>query len=421
MRVLVIGSGAREDAIAWKLSQSVNSQGIYSLPGNISMARLGPTYDGDTCDFDAIAQVCATHSIDLIAVGPEIPLSAGIADYFKSVDVCVFGPSKQSAKLESSKSFAKNVLKKLGVPSPTYHTFQDPVEANNWIDHNDGPLVIKADGLAAGKGVFIAETKEEQRFAVASMMSGRIFGDAGDQIVIEEKITGPEVSVFGFCDGYDVSDLVVACDYKRIFDNDLGPNTGGMGSYSYTGIISSEDLKDIKQRIFRPVITHMADIGSPYSGVLYAGLMMTSDGPQVLEFNCRLGDPEAQVILPRLQTDLMDVMYKCAVGQLSETEIAWDEQASVGLVLASEGYPAEFQTGFEITGLESDMLGTYVFCGGVSEGLENKMITAGGRVLTVVGHGHTVTEARDLAYARASTIEFDNKIHRNDIGMGLRI
>ena len=280
--------------------------------------------------------------------------------------------------------------------------------------------MIKADGLAAGKGVFIADTKEEQLKAVSSIMSKRIFGKSGDKIVIEEKIEGPEISVFVFCDGSNISDAVVACDYKRIGDGDIGPNTGGMGSYSSPGIISEPQLNEIKDRILSPVVKHMAKIGIPYTGVLYAGLMLTNSGPQVLEFNCRFGDPEAQVILPRLESDLSSVMYSCAEGKLLQTQVSWDDKASVGVVLASDGYPNSFETGFPVTGLEHNSPGTYVFCGGVTQGEDNSVVTSGGRVLTVVGHANNIQDARDLSYARAESIKFTNKFNRKDIGSYMR-
>ena len=251
-------------------------------------------------------------------------------------------------------------------------------------------------------------------------MSKRIFGKSGDKIVIEEKIEGPEISVFVFCDGSNISDAVVACDYKRIGDGDIGPNTGGMGSYSSPGIISEPQLNEIKDRILSPVVKHMAKIGIPYTGVLYAGLMLTNSGPQVLEFNCRFGDPEAQVILPRLESDLSSVMYSCAEGKLLQTQVSWDDKASVGVVLASDGYPNSFETGFPVTGLEHNSPGTYVFCGGVTQGEDNSVVTSGGRVLTVVGHANNIQDARDLSYARAESIKFTNKFNRKDIGSYMR-
>ncbi len=420
MKTLVIGSGAREHAMAWKLYMSEQVSSVHSFPGNISMRDMGPTHDGDICDFKKIQHICNVEHIDLLAIGPEVPLSAGIVDYFAGSDIKVFGPSKASSQLESSKAFAKDLLSVLGIPSPLHHTFQDFSAAKSWVESNSVPLVIKADGLAAGKGVFIADTKEEQLSAVYAIMSNRIFGESGDKIVIEEKIEGPEISVFVFCDGTDISDAVVACDYKRIGDGDVGPNTGGMGSYSYPGIISEAQLSEIKEIILRPVVEHMAEIGTPYSGVLYAGLMLTTSGPQVLEFNCRFGDPEAQVILPRLESDLGSVMYSCAAGKLSQARVSWDDKASVGVVLASEGYPDAYKTGFPVTGLDHSSSGTYVFCGGVKEGQEDSIITSGGRVLTVVGHAENVQEARDLSYARSESINFINKFHRNDIGSFMR-
>ena len=420
MRVLVVGSGAREHAMAWKLSLGSESEAVHCFPGNVIMSGVCSTYRGDPSDFETIEEVCFSKGIDLIAVGPEIPLSAGIADYFSDKEVKVFGPTSRASMLESSKSFAKDVLQELNIPSPKHHIFEDSDEANKWISKNNTPVVIKADGLAAGKGVFIADTKEEQLNAVSSIMSKRIFGKSGDKIVIEEKIEGPEISVFVFCDGSNISDAVVACDYKRIGDGDIGPNTGGMGSYSSPGIISDSQLDEIKDRILSPVVKHMAKIGIPYTGVLYAGLMLTNSGPQVLEFNCRFGDPEAQVILPRLESDLSSVMYSCAEGKLLQTQVSWDDKASVGVVLASDGYPNSFETGFPVTGLEHNSPGTYVFCGGVTQGEDNSVVTSGGRVLTVVGHANNIQDARDLSYARAESIKFTNKFNRKDIGSYMR-
>ena len=421
MRVLVIGSGAREHAMADKLIESTSVTSVHSCPGNILMETIGPVYDIEICDFDKISKICLNHNIDLIAVGPEIPMAAGISEYFETSSIKVFGPTSGAARLESSKAFTRELLERIDVPSPNFNIFDDINKAIDWIDRNDGPKVIKADGLAAGKGVIIADRKEAQKIAVNAIMGDKIFGESGNNLIIEEKLEGPEISVFAFCDAENISNPVVACDYKRAQDGDRGLNTGGMGSYSYPGIIDNSLLQHIKDIILLPTVSEMTRLGVPYKGVLYAGLMITPSGPKVLEFNCRFGDPEAQVILPRLKTDLGSVMDACVTGNLRSVVVEWNDLACVGVVLASAGYPSAYQTGYEISNLNESVENTKLFAGGISINSTTGInCTNGGRILTAVGMADTISKARKLAYEKLNTINSSNTFFRTDIGQVLR-
>ena len=352
---------------------------------------------------------------DLVVVGPEAPLALGLADELDKLGIPVFGPSQAAAQIEASKGFALGLMQGAGVPCPDFTSVSDEAGAHAYIKSHPGPLVVKADGLAAGKGVLLCEDSGQARAAVKLCMSDRAFGEAGDTVVLEEYLSGPEVSVFAFCDGENLSPLVAACDYKRLEEGNQGPNTGGMGSFAQPDFWTAELAAQVERTIMQPVLRAMAERGSPYKGVLYAGLMLTEDGPKVLEFNCRLGDPETQVVLPLLASDPLELMLACAEGNLSKTDVRWDTKNYVGIVMVSGGYPDKYQTGFEITGLDQDgPEDTMVFHAGTKLGA-GKPLTAGGRVLTVVGGGDSIDSARERAYARLEQISFEGARWRRDI------
>ncbi|MEC8856256.1 MAG: phosphoribosylamine--glycine ligase, partial [Chloroflexota bacterium] len=350
-----------------------------------------------------------------VVVGPEAPLALGLADQLDELHIPVFGPSQAAAQIESSKGFALNLMKEAGVPCPEFASVGDEANANAYIKDHPGPLVVKADGLAAGKGVLLCDDSKQARAAVKLCMSNRAFAEAGDTVVLEEYLSGPEVSVFAFCDGESLSPLVAACDYKRLEDGNLGPNTGGMGSFAQPGFWTPELAAQVEQTIMRPVLRAMAERGSPYKGVLYAGLMLTESGPKVLEFNCRLGDPETQVVMPLLASDPLELMLACAEGTLDKVQVKWETKNYVGVVMVSGGYPDQYETGFEISGLdEGGPEGTMVFHAGTKLGA-GLPLTAGGRVLTVVGGGDNIESARKRAYSRLEHISFKGAKWRRDI------
>ena len=419
MDVLIVGSGAREHALAWRLSKSSRVGQLWLAPGNFGTSTLATNLPVNAEDLDGITHTAQSLNVGLVVVGPEVPLAAGLADRLGLLGIPVFGPSKEAARIESSKRFALELMREAGVPCPEFQVFRDPDKAVAYLSANPGPIVAKADGLAAGKGVMVCANAAEATAAVRSCMNDRVFGDAGATVVLEELLTGPEVSVFAFTDGVSVAPLVAACDYKRLEDGGHGPNTGGMGSFSPPKFWNPGLSEEVERTVIRPVLTALANQGSPYRGVLYAGLMLTADGPKVLEFNCRLGDPEAQVILPRLASDPLDLMLACANGTLDQVEVRWDFRAYVGVVMASGGYPGPYKTGHEITGLDDDGIkddaDTMVFHAGTEAGAGGGAVTAGGRVLTVVGGGESILEARERAYRRLSRISFDGAQWRKDI------
>ena len=419
MRVLVVGNGGREHALAWRIRSSPLLTGLWVAPGNYGTASIA-TNLAVTGEVESVVEAARNVKADLVVVGPEAPLADGLADALAALGIPVFGPTRAAARLESSKSFARDVMLKAGAPGPEFAVFTEESDALEYLRRNPGPRVVKADGLAAGKGVTVCDDDAQAAVAVRACISGRAFGEAGAKVLLEERLEGREVSVFAFCDGEHISPLVAACDYKRLNDWDTGPNTGGMGSYSPPGFWTEELCDEVEQSIMRPVVRSMADRGAPYCGVLYAGLMLTEDGPRVLEFNCRLGDPETQVLMPRLAADPLELMLACAQGQLDRVEVRWHDRCYVGVVLASGGYPALYETGFEIAGLEdSDRASedSVVFCAGVNTDASGRPVTAGGRVLTLVGGGSSLTEARQRAYRRLEGISFQGAYRRNDIGL----
>lgn len=360
----------------------------------------------------AVAAVAAAHGIDLAVIGPEAPLAAGISDALRRMGIAVFGPTRAGARLESSKSFAKEIMRRAAVPTAASEVFTDPVAAHAHLASTAGPYVVKADGLAAGKGVIVTDSRAEAEAWVDACFDGR-FGDAGASVVVEEYLEGPELSVFAISDGTRYLILEAARDYKRLGDGDSGPNTGGMGSYSPVEL-PPDLIPTVARTVIEPTLGTMSEIGEPYVGFLYAGLALTSQGPQVIEFNCRLGDPETQVVMPRLETDLLPVLAAAAVGDLGGHQLTWSDDATVNVVLASPGYPDNSQTGGVITGLEDVEPGTFVFHAGTRRE-DKRLVTAGGRVLSVVGTGSSVVQARDAAYRAAEVIRFKGKQYRTDI------
>ncbi|NQW23317.1 MAG: phosphoribosylamine--glycine ligase [SAR202 cluster bacterium] len=420
MRVLIVGSGGREHALAWRINQSPNLTRLWVAGGNAGTAALAENLEIRSADIDGLVAASREVAADLVIVGPEGPLALGLADRLTELGIPVFGPSKAAAQIEASKSFALDLMRDAGVPCPDFASVRDEAGAQAYIQNHPGPLVVKADGLAAGKGVLLCQDSDQALAAVKLCMSDRAFGEAGEIVVLEEYLSGPEVSVFAFCDGEHIAPLVAACDYKRLEDGNQGPNTGGMGSFAQPDFWFPQLASEVEQTIMKPVLQAMAERGSPYKGVLYAGLMLTDAGPKVLEFNCRLGDPETQVVMPLLASDPLELMLACAQGNLDQISVQWNDKNYVGIVLVSGGYPDEYQTGFEISGLEAaGPEDTMVFHAGTKlavGGLSSRPITAGGRVLTVVGGGDNIDQARRRAYSRLEQISFQDARWRQDIG-----
>ncbi len=419
MKVLIVGSGGREHALAWRLRQSPRLTGLWVAGGNAGTAGIATNLEVGPEDLEGVVDAARSLSIDLVVIGPEMPLAAGLVDRLSALGIPAFGPTQAAAQIEASKGFAREVMREAGVPGPRSWVFDDRQAALDFLRRHPEPLVVKADGLAAGKGVLLCRTPEEAADAVEACMVERRFGPAGDTVLIEEMLFGREVSVFAFTDGQDLSPLVAACDYKRVGDGDQGPNTGGVGSFAPPEFWDDALAEMINLTIMRPVVEAMARRGTPYRGVLYAGVMLTSSGPKVLEFNCRFGDPEAQVILPLLDSDPIEVMLACSEGRLAQVPVQWRSQAQVGVVMTSGVYPGKYDTGYEITGLDTDDPHSLVFHAGtkqVSEGGLSRVVTNGGRVLTVVGRGASLAEARTRAYDRLQGIHFQGAYYRSDIG-----
>ncbi len=414
MRVLVIGGGAREHAILWKLAQSPRRPELFAAPGNAGSAQLAVNLPVRIDDLDALVAAVREHGIDLTIVGPEAPLVAGVVDRFEAEGLRVFGPRQAAARIEGSKSFSKQTMRAAGVPTAAFEVFDDPAEARAYVRSHGAPIVVKADGLAAGKGVVVAQTVEEALAAVDDAMVEGAFGASGARVVLEDCLVGQEVSVFCLTDGVNVTPLVAACDYKRAFDGDLGPNTGGIGGYSPPPWWNEELEERIRLTCIEPVICELAAQGAPFSGALYGGLMLTPEGPSVIEFNARLGDPEAQLILPRLENDLLDVIDAVLDGGLDRLDLRWSDEQTVCVVLASGGYPGDYEIGKPVHGLGAEDESGVVFHAGTAE-RDGATVTNGGRVLAVVGRAATMAEARRRAYEAASAIEFEGKQLRSDI------
>lgn len=417
MKVLVVGSGAREHALSWKLKQSPHISELFVAPGNAGTASIARTLDIAPDDTQGLAAAAQSHKIDLTVVGPEGPLSQGIIDVFQERNLLIVGPSKAAARIESSKAFARELMQRKGIPCARGAVFQSFSEAARYIESQSAPIVVKADGLAAGKGVVVAQSKDEAMEALRDAMETRVFGAAGDKVVIEECLTGREVSLLAFTDGTTVLPMVPACDYKSVFDNDRGPNTGGMGSFSPPRFFDASMVRTVTRTVLEPAIRGLAESGAPYSGVLYAGLMMTDEGPKVLEFNARFGDPETQAILPRLKTDLLDILLAIVQRKLDSVNVEWRPDACVGVVMASGGYPGNYQRGFPIFGLNKIDPAVMVFHAGTRVAHDSSVVTHGGRVLTVSATGRTIGEARNKVYSNIQRISFSGCHFRKDIAL----
>ena len=415
MKILVIGNGAREHALVWKLRQNPRAE-VYVAPGNAGTADIAHNLDISPTNLIALADSAEKLKVDLTVVGPETPLALGITDLFRKRGLTIFGPSKAAAQIEASKVFSRKLMEKYGIPCARGAIFSSFDVAREHVLRHPLPIVIKADGLAAGKGVIIAKSSQEALNALSDIMVKKVFGTAGDNVVIEECLTGKEVSLISFTDGKTIIPMVAACDYKRIFDNDLGPNTGGMGSYSPPGFFDNKMREVTRKTILEPTIKAMSQEDIPYQGVLYAGLMLTPAGPRVLEYNARFGDPETQVILPRLKTDLASIFMAVLNSTLHQIDIQWKNDACVGVVIASAGYPANYKTGLPITGLNDIDKDIIVFHAGTkSEG--SRIVTSGGRVFTVTATGKNIAEARDKVYANITRIQFPGCQYRKDIAL----
>ena len=412
MNILVIGSGGREHALYWKLSESPQTEQIYAIPGNPGMgASAAIALD----DHAAILRFVKEHEIGLVVVGPEVPLMNGLVDELEAAGIRAFGPRANAAEIEGSKSFAKDLMKKYGIPTARYEVFTAAEPARAYIRQEGAPIVVKADGLAAGKGVIVAMTEQEALDAVDAIMEDNAFGDAGARVVIEEFMEGEEASLLAFTDGTTIRPMISAQDHKRAYDGDRGPNTGGMGTYAPAPVMTPEMTERAVEEILKPTIAAMAKEGRVYRGCLYLGLMVTADGPKVVEFNARFGDPETQVVLPLLDSDLVAIMCACADGTLADVPIRWKDGAAVCVVLASGGYPGHYDKGQEIHGLaDAEAIGALVFHAGTAM-KDGKLVTNGGRVLGVVGRGADISSAVDAAYAAATKISFKDAYYRKDI------
>lgn len=416
MKILVIGGGGREHTLAWKLAQSPQAEKIYAIPGNPGMAKIAECENGISIeDNDAVVAFAREKGVELVVVGPEVPLTNGLVDAMNGAGIRAFGPTRAAAELEGSKSFAKDIMQKYGIPTAKYRVFTDAASARDYVQAEGAPIVIKADGLAAGKGVVVAQTVDEALTAVNNIMEGQSFGAAGARVVIEECMFGEEASLLALTDGETIVPMVSSQDHKRAYDGDKGPNTGGMGTYAPAPVMTKELVQEATEKILRPIVAAMKKEGRPYKGCLYAGLMITEAGPKVVEFNARFGDPETQVVLPLLRSDLLEVMLACCDGRLAEQDIKWSDGAAVCVVMASDGYPGGYPKGLPIKGVEqAEAGGALVFHAGTAE-RDGRLVTAGGRVLGVVARAADIRSAVDDAYAAVSRIHFHGAQYRHDI------
>jgi phosphoribosylamine--glycine ligase len=418
LKVLVVGSGAREHTIVWKLSQSPKIKELYTAPGNAGTVRISENLDINAADIKSLAKAAQQKNIDLVVVGPETPLAEGIVDHFESLGIPIFGASKLAAEIESSKVFSKGLMQQHNIPCAKSVSFSDYISAREYVQKQKLPVVIKADGLAAGKGVVVASSMNEALTALNDFMQEKKLGTAANQVLVEEFLPGKEMSFFAFSDGTTVLPMVSACDYKRVNEGDRGPNTGGMGSYSPPIFDSAALQKQAMDTVMVPTIKAMAQEGRQYRGVLYGGLMVNKENIKVLEFNARFGDPETQVILPRLKTDLVDIIMAVVKGKLNQIKIESTDDACVGVVMASGGYPGSYKTGLRIEGLHDVDKDVMVFHAGTKIGAAPwEIITSSGRVLTVVAMGKTVALAREKVYDNVSRITFEGCHYRKDIAL----
>ena len=421
MKVLIVGGGGREHAIAWKCSQSKRVTELYAAPGNAGIAQLATCVDISVMDAEKLVAFAKEKEIDLAIVGPDDPLVAGVADAFMDAGIRVFGPRANAAIIEGSKAFSKDLMKKYGIPSAAYETFDNADAALAYLETAKMPIVLKADGLALGKGVLICNTLEEAKEGVKTLMLDKQFGSAGDKIVIEEFMTGREVSVLCFCDGTHIKPMASAQDHKRAKDGDQGLNTGGMGTFSPSPFYTDDVDKFCKEHVYQKTMDAMKAEGRDFTGILFCGLMLTPDGPRVLEYNARFGDPEAQVVLPRMKNDIIDVMEACVDGTLDTIDLQFEDNTCVCVVLASDGYPVKYEKGFKITGFEKfdGKEDYYCYHAGTKFDDDGNIVTNGGRVLGITATGATLKEARAKAYEATEWVQFDNKYMRHDIGKAI--
>ena len=421
MKVLIVGSGGREHAIATSVAKSSRVDKIYCAPGNAGIGQIAECVPIGAMEFDKLVAFAKENQIDLTIIGMDDPLVGGVVDAFEAEGLRVFGPNKAAAILEGSKAFSKDLMKKYNIPTAAYENFDDPEKALEYLKTAKMPIVLKADGLALGKGVLICNTLEEAEAGVKEIMMDKKFGSAGNHMVIEEFMTGREVSVLSFVDGKTIKIMSSAQDHKRAKDGDQGLNTGGMGTFSPSPFYTKEVDEFCKKYVFQATVDAMAAEGRTFKGIIFFGLMLTEDGPKVLEYNARFGDPEAQVVLPRMKNDIIDVMEACVDGRLDEIDLQFEDNAAVCVVLASDGYPVSYEKGFEIKGLEKfeNKDGYYCFHAGSKLNEEGKIVTNGGRVLGVTAKGATLKEARANAYAATEWIDFANKYMRHDIGKAI--
>ena len=417
MRILVVGSGGREHALCWRLAHSPSTESLFCAPGNPGTARYAENVPVRATDIDELTHFAVDREIDLVVVGPEAPLAIGLADRLRRRGIAVFGPSQDAARIETSKQWAKTLMQEARVPTARYVAVRELAQALIALQQFSYPVVLKADGLAAGKGVVTVGSYEEAVWALTSMLEEHSLGPAAETVLIEEHLTGPEVSILALTDGDAIRILTPSCDHKRAFDRDQGPNTGGMGAYAPTGLVDRELLDRIEQTILRPTVDAMRARGCPMQGVLYAGLMLTERGPMVLEFNCRFGDPETQVVLPLIEGDFAELCLAVATGTLGRTDLHLvTDRAAVSVVIASAGYPGPYRTGLPIAGLDAAAEDALVFHAGTDRNTDGEIVTSGGRVLTIVGMGASIPEAQLHAYAAAEQISFEGAFYRHDIG-----
>lgn len=421
MKILIVGGGGREHAIAWKAAKSAKADKIYCAPGNAGIAEFAECVNIGVMEFEKLAAFAKENEVDLTVIGPDDPLVGGVVDVFEREGLRVFGPQKKAAILEGSKAFSKDLMKKYGIPSAEYETFDTPEAALAYLETAQMPIVLKADGLALGKGVLICNTREEAQAGVKTLMLDKQFGSAGDRIVVEEFMTGREVSVLSFVDGDTIRIMTSAQDHKRAKDGDQGLNTGGMGTFSPSPFYTAEVDEFCKKHIYQATVDAMKAEGRPFKGIIFFGLMLTEKGPKVLEYNARFGDPETQVVLPRMKNDIIEVFEACIDGTLDQIELQFEDNAAVCVVLASDGYPEHYEKGYKITGFENfkDRDGYYVFHAGTKFDEDGAVATNGGRVLGVTAVGSDLKAARKNAYEAAGWIQFGNKYMRRDIGKAI--
>lgn len=417
MKVLVVGGGGREHTIIWKLAQSKKVTKLWCAPGNGGIAGLAECVNIKATDVNAVVDFALQNKPDMVVVAPDDPLMLGMVDALEEKGIRAFGPRKNAAIIEGSKTFSKELMKKYNIPTSEFEAFDDMEKALAYLDTKKAPIVVKADGLALGKGVVVASTIDEAKDAVVNIMGDKIFGEAGNRVVIEECLVGPEVSVLAFTDGKTMCPMASAQDHKRAYDNDKGPNTGGMGTFSPSRIYTKEIAKICKDTIFIPTMKAMNEEGRTFKGVLYFGLMLTKEGPKVIEYNARFGDPETQVVLPRLKTDLYDIFSAIIDEKLNEISIEWEDNAAVCVVLASGGYPAKYETGFEISGIDNAENDNVIVFSAGTKAENGKLLTNGGRVLGVTAISNNLDEAIKTAYQAVDKISFKDCHFRKDIGV----